>query len=357
MIRRVSGSRSRTLIAIAIVAAACSNELSSPSTADVDPRWAKAAGGTSPVKVASAAPDSGLQNTTIDVVVNGSGFEAGMIATWKLAGVADPLQVRTNSTQYVSSRKLVANITISAEASAADWDIEVMGKGKGGIGTELFEVKISTNVNTTPQAQVVFDEQVNVSASGQPESWEPALITGDYRDRFGAAFQGAHSGEYQGQFCGYVTIFKWPGAELSAEADRFYDPATMDGPCGGSRYYNLYLSGRAAAPLKFGPQHFVYDLDTFAPGETRLQGVVFGILQTNCNGLHFNDKYSPASSVRVTRLSDVGGARRWRVESQGSHRAMCTTYNKKGPVPTGVHHYLPFAFTFTEVSYPSPRFP
>ena len=298
-----------------------------------------------------------MQNTTIDVVINGSGFEAGMVATWKIAGVADPIQVRTNSTRYVNSRQLVANITISDQASVAAWDIEVMGKGKGGIGTEIFEVKISTNVNTTPQAIVVFEEEVNVAPPGEAELREPALITGDYRDRFGAASQAANSGEYQGQFCGYVTIFKWPGAELSAEADRIYDPATMDGSCGGSRYYSFYFAGRAAAPLNFGPQHFVYELDSFAPGESRLQGVLFGIQQTNCNGLHFNDKYAPASNVRVTRLADVGDARRWRVESQGSHRAMCTVYNKTGPMPTGVHYYMPFAFTVTEVPYPSPRYP
>jgi hypothetical protein len=94
------------------------------------------------MSVSSATPDSATQDTTLDVVINGSGFVAGTSANWALAGVQDPNQVRTNSTRYVNSRQLIANITISASAAPAKWDIVVTAAGKkGGIGTEAFTVK------------------------------------------------------------------------------------------------------------------------------------------------------------------------------------------------------------------------
>ena len=58
MIRHVSNLRTRILIAILVVVAACTHELSSPPAADVDLRSAKGAGGTTVVKVSSAAPDT-----------------------------------------------------------------------------------------------------------------------------------------------------------------------------------------------------------------------------------------------------------------------------------------------------------
>jgi hypothetical protein len=99
-------------------------------------------GGTSgDVVVSSAVPDTGVQGTTLDVTISGSGFTSDMEVTWELDGVADPSQVRTNKTTYVSSKKLVANITIAGGATTDQWDIRVMSRGgKGGIGIELFKV-------------------------------------------------------------------------------------------------------------------------------------------------------------------------------------------------------------------------
>ncbi len=65
----------------------------------------------------------------------------------------------------------------------------------------------------------------------------------------------------------------------------------------------------------------------------------------------------------MTRLPDVTAAnglpaRQWRVASQGSHRAMCIVVGKGGKlISTGVSHYLPFAYTLTEVPPPSPTYP
>jgi len=137
-------SLSRLVAAAAVgLVMSCNGEPSS----SVSPRLGAPLGAraTSDVVVSSAAPDSAMQDTTIDVTISGSGFTSDMVAQWALAGVADSAQVRTNKTKFVNSRTIVANITISATATAAKWDVVVMSKSKGGIGTELFTVKTNGN--------------------------------------------------------------------------------------------------------------------------------------------------------------------------------------------------------------------
>jgi hypothetical protein len=256
---------------------------------------------------------------------------------------------------------------VSATASVAKWDIVVTAAGKkGGIGSEAFTIKVR-RVSTDTKPNVVWDETVNVAAPGQPEVWQPALITGDYRKRDGSPVTDGSSGEFQFNFCGsdgYMqdTQMSYPQAALNFDPDHLYDPATMDAACGGKRYYQFFFSGRSSAPLIAGPQHYALHLGDLAVGQSLLEEVHFGIQQTNCSALHFNDIYTPASNARVTRLADTtssGGVveRRWRVESQGTHRAMCTVFTNKGPKPTGVTYYLPFAFTVTEIHGPFPAFP
>jgi hypothetical protein len=76
----------------------------------------------------------------LDVQISGSGFEPGSRADWLRGGNTDP-RVRTNSTLFVSSTALVANITISLDALASSYDIAVTNpSGKKGIGTELFTI-------------------------------------------------------------------------------------------------------------------------------------------------------------------------------------------------------------------------
>lgn len=100
-----------------------------------------AAGASSEVAVTATAPDSASQDTTLDVVVSGSNFDAGSVAQWAIGGVPSA-KVRTNSTRFVNSRKLIANITIAVDADPVLYDVLVTTPGgKKGIGTELFAVK------------------------------------------------------------------------------------------------------------------------------------------------------------------------------------------------------------------------
>src|SRR5262245_47754067 len=73
-----------------------------------------APGGGGP-SVNAAEPNNAPEDTTLDVRVLGSGFDKGSRAEWGIAGVPSS-KVRTNSTRFVSSKELVANITIALDA-------------------------------------------------------------------------------------------------------------------------------------------------------------------------------------------------------------------------------------------------
>ena len=90
--------------------------------------------------VKSTSPDTATVDSTLDVHVFGSGFDVGSRAQWALNGVPSA-NVVTNSTVFVSSTELVANITIAKDATLASYDVMVTtSSGKGGIGTECFVI-------------------------------------------------------------------------------------------------------------------------------------------------------------------------------------------------------------------------
>jgi probable HAF family extracellular repeat protein len=104
---------------------------------------ARPTGGNGPT-VKAAIPDSATVDTTLNVRVLGSGFDQGSRANWAFKGVPSA-KVVTNSTQFVSSTELVANITIARDATVGSYDVIVTtSSGKGGIGTELFAVTMKT---------------------------------------------------------------------------------------------------------------------------------------------------------------------------------------------------------------------
>ncbi len=127
-------TRTSYLIAALIGIAACNDH--SPTLPKIN-----ASGASGDITVTAAVPDSATQDTTLDVTISGSGFANGADAQWGQGGVPSP-SVRTNSTRFVSSRKLVANITIAVDAATGLYDVIVTNLGgKKGIGTELFAVK------------------------------------------------------------------------------------------------------------------------------------------------------------------------------------------------------------------------
>jgi hypothetical protein len=347
--------RSRFLIGVLLVAAACSNDVAAPISAkDVTLSTALSSGG---MTVTSTSPDSATQDTTLDVTINGSGFVAGTIATWALAGVADSTQVKTNSTRYVSARKLIANITIKSIATVGKWDVVVAASGKGGIGTEAFAIKSKTQFDYS-RANLLWDDFVDINGVATA-----AGIRGDNRNRFGQS--GAPLNEYQGDYCG-VRGYIYDGngdGNLDFDADTYYT-SSMAASCGSARRLNFYLNGSASAPLIVAPHVLGTSVWGLAPGSSQLVSQRFGMQGAlACGELQFNSQYAGSSSARLTRISDTTdgsgvAVRRWRLESQGSHTAACVKMQTNGKfVDSGIRYSLPFAVTITQVRYPGPKFP
>jgi probable HAF family extracellular repeat protein len=103
-------------------------------------------------QITATDPDTGFRNTTIDVQVLGSGFDQGSKATWALDGDTTfaTTKIKTNSTRYVTSKKLIANISIGSDSPFDLYDVAVVtSSGKKGIGLEMFAVTYQlTNLGT-----------------------------------------------------------------------------------------------------------------------------------------------------------------------------------------------------------------
>jgi probable HAF family extracellular repeat protein len=131
------------VVGICGAASGCGEE---PTTAPANPALEAArgsTGGSVGPKVSATDPDTGFRSTTIDVQVLGSGFDQGSRAVWALNGDTTfaTTNIRINSTRYVSSKKLIANLTIGTDAPLDLFDVIVLtAGGKKGIGLELFAV-------------------------------------------------------------------------------------------------------------------------------------------------------------------------------------------------------------------------
>lgn len=132
----------RPLILGFLVFSACTDRaLTGPSPSEA--ALAKSGGANGPT-VKSTIPDSATVDTTLNVRVLGSGYDQGSRANWAFKGVVSD-KIVTNSTLFVSSTELVANITIARNANLGSHDVIVTtSAGKGGIGTELFVVTLKT---------------------------------------------------------------------------------------------------------------------------------------------------------------------------------------------------------------------
>lgn len=94
------------------------------------------------VQVTAAVPSSTAQGTiNLNVKVTGKGFKNGAQAKWFITGTTNPGGVTVNSTTFISSTEVTANITVDDTATIANFDIQVLNSdGRGGKGTELFAV-------------------------------------------------------------------------------------------------------------------------------------------------------------------------------------------------------------------------
>ena len=141
------------------------------------------AAATTGMTVTSTSPSEGQEATTIDVTIGGSGFEVGAVASFPLNGVDDP-RVHVNSTRFVSSGQVVANLTIASDALTVRYDVVVTNTtGKKGIGSEMFAVvlKASTlsggsvayGVNSSGYAVGQSTTVSSCSTNTMPALWKP----------------------------------------------------------------------------------------------------------------------------------------------------------------------------------------
>ena len=153
-------------VTVATLTLACQDDRSAPTA----PRYA-ASGGSDTVIVDSVSPDNGPRGATLDVEVRGSGFTRNSHAGFALDGVVGP-SVVTNSTRYVNSGKLVANITIAGDAVLDLYDVIVTtSTKKPGIGTEMFAVTPTYQDLGTLGGDYTMANAVN--PAGQVVGWSP----------------------------------------------------------------------------------------------------------------------------------------------------------------------------------------
>ena len=137
-------SRRFAVVALMLLVAGCTDPTSAPSEAAGAPFAGKAPPASTPT-VTATLPSEATRDTTLDVQITGSGFDSGSRASFERDGVVDP-RVRVNSTRFVKSTSIVANVTIAADAVLDLYNVAVVtGGGKKGMGTELFAVTLGPN--------------------------------------------------------------------------------------------------------------------------------------------------------------------------------------------------------------------
>ncbi len=126
------------------------------------------------ITVTSATPNNAQQGTAnLNVSVAGSGFANGATTTWYVSGTTDTGGVVVNSTTFVNSSQVVANITIPGNATVSGYDIVVKNtSGRTGVGSDQFtinqEAVTSTvsNTDTSGNAATVQGDGLTTNSYG-----------------------------------------------------------------------------------------------------------------------------------------------------------------------------------------------
>ena len=96
------------------------------------------------ITVTSANPNNAPKGTiNLNVLVNGQGFKKGALAKFFITGTTDTGGISVNSTVFITSSQLNANISVASNAAVTSFDIVVaLTDGRSGKGTQLFKVTV-----------------------------------------------------------------------------------------------------------------------------------------------------------------------------------------------------------------------
>jgi len=122
------------------------------------------------ITVTSATPNNAPQGTiNLNVTVGGKGFNKGAKATWYVGGTTDTGGVTVNSTTFVSSSQLVANITVADTATVSGYDVVVHNtSGRTGVGSDLF------TINPEVVTSYVYSTDASNSFAVQGDGLDPS---------------------------------------------------------------------------------------------------------------------------------------------------------------------------------------
>lgn len=300
---------------VLVAALACAE----PEDQPLVPTLARAPSGPT---VTATTPDTAVQDTTLDVLVSGTGFDVGSQAAWLLGSdtVPDP-RVRTNSTRYVSRSSLVANITIASDAVPATYNVAVTtSNGKKGIGTELFVVQIRD-----PSAIFTVDD-----AAGM-------MVTSDGR------------GPYVGNTCGVGGRIFIANGGGDAVFNPYQTSPTTSPLCDGApRVVRIDLGVLGVQAVSSTNVRGVAHLAYIAVPNWRLQDFGFSLINSKaCERVNFRAEIGGQIKVTATGLNALG-RRTWVAESQDPHTAGCYKAIKGKLTWDGQLRYVPFRMTVTE---------
>ena len=217
-------------------------------------------------------------------------------------------------------------------------------------------------VDTDSRARWAWADMVTIDGLAVP-----AGIRGDGRLANGTP-TATDSSVYQGDVCGVHAKIFFANASLSGSGDAIFAPDmnySAKTSCGGIRRVLRFQLAEGGPHTELETFNNAMKI-MFVPAEGGTIRMNFGLGVSGCEGARFHDFYDAggglatyepnaggpiARAVRVTRLDGGTGARKWRIESQAPHTAVCAVTVKSGMVNTNRTIELPFSVEVTEIPY------
>lgn len=119
------------------------------------------------ITIASATPNTAAQGATnLNVTIGGNGFGKSSKAKWQVTGTTNPGGVTVNSTTFIDSNTLVANISVSSTAVVSGYDIVVTFAGRTGVGSDMFTITANTSNSSYNASTLTILSNYSVMSDG-----------------------------------------------------------------------------------------------------------------------------------------------------------------------------------------------